>query len=93
MWKYEKCILFMSTNKTSACISLDPKNTSSDLFGYAMLQRKIQKGFKDKKKRGVIKYYYGTITSFDGELYSVEYEDGDLEQLDATEVVKYLKPN
>ena len=83
----------MSTNKTNACISLDPKNTSSDLFGYALLQRRIQKGFKDKKKREVTKYYYGIITNFDGELYSVEYEDGDLEQLDATEVVKYLKSN
>jgi hypothetical protein len=104
MWKYEKCAVLMNTSKTNSIITLDPKNGSNNLFGYALLNRKIQKGFKlenekgkyllDENKKQIMSYYFGTIDSFDSEegKYSVTFEDGDKDRFDQSTILPLLKP-
>jgi hypothetical protein len=94
----------MNTSKTNSIITLDQKNGSIDLFGYALINRKIQKGYKledDKgkyllgeNKKHLMSYYYGTIDSFDSAdgKYSVTFEDGDTDRFDKHEILPLLKP-
>jgi hypothetical protein len=104
MWKYEKCAVLMNTSKTNSIITLDQKNGSINLFGYALINRKIQKGYKleddkgkyllDENKKHLMSYYYGTIDSFDSAdgKYSVTFEDGDTDRFDKHEILPLLKP-